>query len=177
MITREFLYAGKAHFTVTNNKGEHVTFMVQASKPTAQFPRVSYFVKVFTGTDNTANTHYTYMGVLALDGTFRRSDRSRIAEGDVRARVFEFALDIIAGLRPLPVGYDVKHEGRCGRCARLLTNPESIDRGIGPECIKFMGGAVPRNRMAQAREAVRLERAAGVTRRVQGDLLSPVMVN
>ena len=26
------------------------------------------------------------------------------------------------------------HSGRCGRCGRLLTTPESIKRGLGPVC-------------------------------------------
>jgi hypothetical protein len=29
---------------------------------------------------------------------------------------------------------EVWHEGRCGRCGRALTVPESVERGIGPEC-------------------------------------------
>ncbi len=29
-----------------------------------------------------------------------------------------------------------KQIGRCGACGRRLTDPESIDNGIGPECIK-----------------------------------------
>lgn len=31
-------------------------------------------------------------------------------------------------------GYTLLREGRCVRCNRLLTHPESIDRGVGPEC-------------------------------------------
>jgi hypothetical protein len=26
--------------------------------------------------------------------------------------------------------------GRCKRCGRLLTEPVSVERGIGPECLK-----------------------------------------
>jgi hypothetical protein len=26
--------------------------------------------------------------------------------------------------------------GRCKRCGRLLTEPVSVERGIGPECVK-----------------------------------------
>jgi hypothetical protein len=29
---------------------------------------------------------------------------------------------------------EVWHEGRCGRCGRKLTVPDSIARGLGPEC-------------------------------------------
>ena len=30
------------------------------------------------------------------------------------------------------------HEGRCGRCGRKLTVPESIEAGYGPECINLV---------------------------------------
>jgi hypothetical protein len=30
--------------------------------------------------------------------------------------------------------YTLAHHGRCIRCGRLLTNPVSVDRSIGPEC-------------------------------------------
>jgi hypothetical protein len=40
----------------------------------------------------------------------------------------------------LPGGYKIHHEGRCGKCGRLLTVPESVETGIGPECAKRMGG-------------------------------------
>jgi hypothetical protein len=26
--------------------------------------------------------------------------------------------------------------GRCKRCGRLLTDPDSVERGYGPECVK-----------------------------------------
>jgi len=34
----------------------------------------------------------------------------------------------------MPPQMDVHHEGRCGRCNRKLTVPESIENGLGPEC-------------------------------------------
>jgi hypothetical protein len=33
----------------------------------------------------------------------------------------------------------VWHEGRCGRCGRKLTVPESIESGFGPECASILG--------------------------------------
>lgn len=30
-------------------------------------------------------------------------------------------------------------EGKCGRCARRLTTPESVQLGFGPECAKLLG--------------------------------------
>jgi hypothetical protein len=34
---------------------------------------------------------------------------------------------------------EIWHEGRCGRCGRKLTVPESIHNGYGPECIHLIG--------------------------------------
>lgn len=33
----------------------------------------------------------------------------------------------------------ILHSGRCGRCKRELTDPESLATGIGPECRKKLG--------------------------------------
>jgi hypothetical protein len=40
----------------------------------------------------------------------------------------------------MPDGVVIWHEGRCGRCGRRLTVPESIESGYGPECIGKIGG-------------------------------------
>jgi hypothetical protein len=39
----------------------------------------------------------------------------------------------------LPPDAEVMHEGRCACCGRPLTVPESIERGIGPDCWEKMG--------------------------------------
>lgn len=36
----------------------------------------------------------------------------------------------------LPDRVRIHHEGKCARCGRALTDPLSVKRGIGPECIK-----------------------------------------
>ncbi len=55
-------------------------------------------------------------------------------------------------------GYKLVHEGRCGRCGRTLTVPESVTEGIGPECRKIMG-MTPLSRRAKQDEA-RLDQMA-----------------
>ena len=35
----------------------------------------------------------------------------------------------------LPEALRVLHHGRCGRCGRKLTTPESIRLGLGPVCV------------------------------------------
>jgi len=48
----------------------------------------------------------------------------------------------------LPAGVEVWHDGCCGRCGRRLTDPGSVERGIGPERRGKLGreqGPPPRN--------------------------------
>jgi len=52
---------------------------------------------------------------------------------DVRARGFVwFWANLDRGT--FPTNFEFWHEGRCAACARRLTVPESIARGLGPEC-------------------------------------------
>lgn len=133
MITSEFLGAGKAIFTVSNPKGERYTFKVRKKKDTP------YFVSLLTGPDNYSN--YTYMGCYVPKGdgypVLKLTRSSKYNDGSVPVRVFRWAIQIVHGIRQLPTGYTIHHEGKCGRCGRRLTVPSSIESGFGPECIKM----------------------------------------
>lgn len=43
--------------------------------------------------------------------------------------------------RALPIGLEAFEESRCGCCGRALTDPVSIERGIGPECYGKLTGS------------------------------------
>ena len=59
---------------------------------------------------------------------------SKIGEDADSAKAWRwFDANLQAGR--VPEQLEVWHEGRCGRCGRALTVPESIERGIGPECV------------------------------------------
>lgn len=132
-----FVNAGRALFTLSSaNTGARYTYRVDAPHDSSDSPR--RFVKVLAGPDNT--TDYVYLGVLE-GSTFRLTAKSKMNETSppVRAIIY-FAMRVLAHpAAPLPPGLEVRHEGRCGRCGRVLTVPESIDRGIGPECAERMG--------------------------------------
>jgi hypothetical protein len=64
---------------------------------------------------------------------------SKFNSGSRSVRIFRWAMQIINGVTALPEGYDIKHSGRCCRCAKTLTDPTSIELGIGPDCRKQMG--------------------------------------
>ena len=136
MINREFVLAGKAIFSVKNDKGQHYTFKIIHQKGNDQFPPV-WFIFLLTGPDNTSD--YTYMGKIdAETGKVILTAKSKYSADSLPVKVADFGLRIIYGKQALPAGYGINHEGYCGRCARLLTVPESVESGIGPECAKKM---------------------------------------
>lgn len=68
---------------------------------------------------------------------------SPLKEDDVKARGFAWFWRTLTNGRDFPAGFEFWHEGRCARCSRRLTVPESISSGFGPECIKLAGSLPP----------------------------------
>ena len=117
----EFLFAGKALFTLVSVRtGAHLTYRVTASKDGAMF-----FVS------HVAGGQKSYIGCIPADNRteFRTTRKSTLPRGHVVVASFEWFLRHIGS--PL---VELHHAGKCGRCARTLTDPVSIARGIGPEC-------------------------------------------
>lgn len=69
---------------------------------------------------------------------FRQTAKAKITAEAPSVKGFVFFWNAIAAGK-MPCSMTVRHEGKCGRCGRKLTVPESIDRGIGPECAGKMG--------------------------------------
>lgn len=144
MIGYEFVTAGNATFTVRQPASApgnpHYTFRVRKKEANPPYPE-AYFVSLLTGPDN--DSAYTYLGVLnPQTGEVRLTKKSAYAEDSYPVRLLRRVLACLLagkGLAITAAGYDVMHEGKCGRCGRTLTVPESLDNGIGPECIKLMG--------------------------------------
>lgn len=131
MLTTDFILAGNAIFTVSSDmiKGSHYTYRVRLVH-FEDDDRDWYFADLLTGPDNTRN--YTYLGrVDASSGEFLRTSKSP-APG-VGSATLAAVLRVIWEGGSLG-GAEVKHAGKCGRCGRLLTDPESLERGIGPVC-------------------------------------------
>lgn len=156
-VTKQFVLAGKATFTVEladsfrqerkEKYGEdlkaHYTFRVNFKAKNGKYPD-TYFVKVLTGPENTKD--YTYVGKLLKDsGKVVTTSASKWRDDDIRFKLLNRVLALVwlGDIKPIEEkGFGLHHEGKCGRCGRLLTTPESIERGIGPECWEIMGGSV-----------------------------------
>ena len=130
---RAFILAGKAFFTVQNELTQNrFTFKVVQGKDRETGNRIPiHFVSVFTGTNN--NTHYSFMGTIFKDGTYKPSMKSM---GNLRIPANADAVFawIWKNLDALPGAIKFYHEGRCGCCGKRLTVPESILSGYGPQC-------------------------------------------
>lgn len=130
-----FATAGNAHFTIVNpERGTRYTFRVRKGEG----ERAPWFVSVLTGPDN--GRSYQYLGHIFWDTPqrFHHGRKSRIGRDAPSARCFAWfwthlCHHIAAGDSDLD-RVEFWHEGRCGRCGRRLTVPESIETGIGPVC-------------------------------------------
>jgi hypothetical protein len=129
---RRFITAGNAVVTLESK----ATKKWYTYKVTAVPDRDNqWWVKVLSGPDNTAD--YVYLGMINGVG-FKLTKASKFPASSIPVRGFNYLWrHLEAG--ELPDDMEVHHEGRCGRCNRVLTTPESITRGIGPECAGKMG--------------------------------------
>lgn len=131
MISKDFLTAGHAIFTVSSPSGEHYTYRVNAPKDfNDAYP--TYFVALLTGSDNTRD--YTYLGLLSGKGEVRTTTKSKFAKDSKPVKVVQWAVGLVWDGKDLPDGYKLQHIGRCGACGRPLTDPVSIETGLGPIC-------------------------------------------
>ena len=127
-----FLLAGKATFTVRSEKtGEHLTFQVRNWKKAKD--GTMHFVSVRTGND------YASIGFIRDRASYYVGKKAELPFDDSRVRGFRYVFEHLCQ-KNMPPKCEVWHEGQCGKCGRPLTDPDSIARGIGPECIKKMGG-------------------------------------
>lgn len=133
---KRFVTAGNATFTITSARtGRHMTY--QCNKPLGEEGNggAPIFVKVLTGPDNRHD--YTYLGMLAPSEEFIRTKKS--ANMPEHYRAFRWFWEILRAGRDLPDTVIFQHAGRCGRCGRTLTTPESIELGLGPVCAEKEG--------------------------------------
>lgn len=136
---REYIFAGNATFTLRSMKtGMRFTYRIRVKKEDvkAKSTDPTYFVCWLRGQDNT--TDYGYMGVLRKDLGLRLTAASRVTRTAPCLQALVWFLDALKNGRAGILGttLEVWHEGRCGRCGRLLTVPKSVKDGIGPECAR-----------------------------------------
>jgi uncharacterized protein DUF6011 len=125
---QQFMLAGNSTFTVrSGNTGTRFTFKIRKPKPESP-----HFVSVLSGSDN--ENAYQFVGTIFANGTYSHGTRSKVSPEAPSAKAARWIVERVIAGREL-TNCELWHEGRCGRCGRKLTVPESIESGLGPECI------------------------------------------
>lgn len=134
----KFLVAGQAVFTLRSRRThDHFTYRIM-KKATPGRPDV-FFASVLRGSDE-----WSYLGVFEPQPANLTGGRVRQTQGSRVGADAPSFLGLNWFLRNLRVNIseqvEFMHVGKCGRCGRALTNPESIESGLGPECANRVGG-------------------------------------
>lgn len=126
----KFLLAGNAHVTFVSVKtGTRFTYKVEQADPRPGDTRPApHFVSLLTAPD-----HYEYLGCIFGGNLYSHGRKSRVGPDASSAKAFAWVWrKLTAG--QVPEVLEVWHEGRCGKCSRRLTDPSSIESGLGPIC-------------------------------------------
>lgn len=130
-----FIQAGNSTFTIQSTKiDKRYTYKVNVDKKNED----RFFVKVLFGPENTKD--YRFLGWFYTNNlTLKSSIKSCIADPlDPRFSMLKYLLQFLCTEDELPDSCKFYPSGRCGRCGRMLTTPESVERGIGPECYRYV---------------------------------------
>ena len=127
-LKKEFFFGGNCTFTIKSEKsGEWRTFRIRRPKG-----KDIYFAQLLAGRDN--ENSFVYIGVVEIEtGKLRLTKGSKRTEQSPDVVILRWFLSHLFTDGQL-MNATVYHEGKCGCCGRKLTVPESIERGIGPEC-------------------------------------------
>jgi len=126
---KKFITGGKAEFTVQNVvSNNHLTFSISKDKVKPHF-----YVNVCY-----SYVQYIYIGLLVInDGkySFIKSKRLQDSKEDsTSVKVIEYMIKYYLNSDDGHNNLAFYHHGRCCKCGRPLTTPESIQKGIGPFC-------------------------------------------
>lgn len=127
---KSFLLSGKAKFTVESLKtNKHYTYRVVKCDD-----KDMYFVSV-----NTEYEAYMFIGNMwadtdLTDFKFMKSKKLREDSDPQSVVVFKFIIERYLMSDNPHKDIVFYHHGKCGRCGRKLTTPESIKLGLGPYC-------------------------------------------
>lgn len=122
----QFLTSGKAYFTVLNTLTSK-SFSYRLIKARG---KELYWLSVLSSPNI-----YTFAGTIipTNDGFKYHQGKGKYSFNvpSVKSVIWVLAKARKGGL---PSSVEVLHIGRCGRCGRPLTDPESIKTGLGPIC-------------------------------------------
>lgn len=128
----EFIFGGNATFTLVSEATKRrFTYKIVARKDNSD-GKIIHFVKLLRGANNVED--YAYMGCIINKQRFTLTGKSRVSSGAKSVVALDWFLARLIDGKEIPNSVRFYHAGRCARCGRKLTVPESIKIGFGPEC-------------------------------------------
>lgn len=122
---RYFLEGGKASFTIVGQQARY-TFRILYNK----------WVYLMTSPGE-----YNYLAVKDQNLVFT-TKASRLKDDARPVKALAWLVRRVYADKPIEPA-EFWHEGKCARCGRALTTPESIARGYGPTCWEGVDGTSP----------------------------------
>jgi hypothetical protein len=126
-FVKSFILGGKAVFTaVSKVTGKHITFRVKRiNDPYTE----KYFVMVRT------HAGWEYQFMLKKNSIeYVLTSRETEKLFTVYAKAFKFIVNNYLNAYNPCENLVIKHEGKCCKCGRPLTDPVSIEYGMGTKC-------------------------------------------
>ena len=140
MLSKSFVTAGRASFIVANPAGESVTVKVSKSRSDKLDRNGNRLPPKMWVSVRHNNAPWQWVGSLDAE-VGKIVLASTIPSATLLPRTIDianWALSCIWKELQVPSGYRLEHTGRCGRCGKMLRDAESIQRGFGPECVKYI---------------------------------------
>ena len=135
---KKFLLAGKAIVTLVSLKsGNRYTYRIRLAPKKEGMP-TAHFVDLLTGQDNEED--YSSLGII-IEGKFFPTKIARargISDTTPSVVAIRYVLNGLMFENTINPMVEIWHEGRCGKCGRLLTVPGSVVSGVGPICAEQM---------------------------------------
>ena len=126
----EYIFGGSAVFTMTSEAtGKHFSFFVQKGKDEG----APYFAKVLRGPNNAKwGGDWMYLGFIK-EGTASLIAGNKGLPAADSYKALDWALSRLS-TDAMPAQLKIQHEGSCSMCSKPLTDPVSVELGIGPVC-------------------------------------------
>ncbi len=137
----ELLLQGRFIFTVQSiSTNTRYTFKVKEAS--GGYHSKGYYVYVLSGRDNNSNYYYLGFifkdtGVFRVRKSFQNTEHNTLFQSKALPESilgFGWLYKHIHHTELIDQKVILWHEGRCARCGRRLTDPLSIERGLGAEC-------------------------------------------
>jgi len=137
-------FAGRAVLTFFNPATEkHITVHVKQArdKKDRKVRLPIFFVNISLLGDKEQGM--VFAGTVFQD-TMTYKPAKNLVPNSQLDKVFKFVLNAVTHPHILRTkGVSLLHEGRCCRCGLPLTNPQSIERGLGDDCFSYTNPTTP----------------------------------